>query len=240
PSPEALARPLPGPQLSAPRPSPRPGRTHKRKLIVYPQREGPLAPRAQDGARSGAETQRTVLSSRRAEAPAAAARAGCRVGASQCKPLRPPRPPPPPRRPETRNQRNLASESVVSPTSRTRSGGAPFRPALSHGSANQRPPGPDFLLPERASVFNEDNRLAPGDLTDSKCATGTNGNHWEAGPATRSRYNRAARARASLPARAPALAMAASCLVSTSITRLLRPAQSCRLRHHPFHFSAFR
>lgn len=38
----------------------------------------------------------------------------------------------------------------------------------------------------------------------------------------------------------PALAMAAVSLLSTLATRLLRPAQSCRLHHRPFHLSAVR
>ncbi|XP_033256430.2 bifunctional methylenetetrahydrofolate dehydrogenase/cyclohydrolase, mitochondrial isoform X2 [Orcinus orca] len=38
----------------------------------------------------------------------------------------------------------------------------------------------------------------------------------------------------------PALAMAAMCLLSTLAIRLLRPAQSCRLHHRPFHLSAVR
>lgn len=67
-----------------------------------------------------------------------------------------------------------------------------------------------------------------------------NGCRREAGPTTRPRYNGAARARASLPARTPARGMAAASFVSTLAARLLRPAQSCRLRHSPFHLSAVR
>uniref|UniRef100_A0A8C4LP42 Methenyltetrahydrofolate cyclohydrolase n=1 Tax=Equus asinus TaxID=9793 RepID=A0A8C4LP42_EQUAS len=67
-----------------------------------------------------------------------------------------------------------------------------------------------------------------------------NGCRREAGPTTRPRYNGAARARASLPARTPARGMAAASFVSTLAAWLLRPAQSCRLRHSPFHLSAVR
>lgn len=72
------------------------------------------------------------------------------------------------------------------------------------------------------------------------CWEVANGCGREAGPATRPRYNCTARARASLLARTLARVMAAVSVVSTLATRLLRPAQSCRLRHRPFHVSVVR
>uniref|UniRef100_A0A8P0TF81 Methenyltetrahydrofolate cyclohydrolase n=1 Tax=Canis lupus familiaris TaxID=9615 RepID=A0A8P0TF81_CANLF len=84
-------------------------------------------------------------------------------------------------------------------------------------------------------------RLAPlAPITSRALLGGANGCRREAGPATRRRYNRAARARASLPGRTSARVMAAVSIASTLAIRLLRPARSCRLRHRPFHLSVVR
>ncbi|XP_027478694.1 bifunctional methylenetetrahydrofolate dehydrogenase/cyclohydrolase, mitochondrial isoform X1 [Zalophus californianus] len=72
------------------------------------------------------------------------------------------------------------------------------------------------------------------------CWEVANGCGRKAGPATRPRYNCTARARASLLARTLARVMAAVSVVSTLATRLLRLAQSCRLRYRPFHLSVVR
>ncbi|XP_073753617.1 bifunctional methylenetetrahydrofolate dehydrogenase/cyclohydrolase, mitochondrial isoform X2 [Callorhinus ursinus] len=72
------------------------------------------------------------------------------------------------------------------------------------------------------------------------CWEVANGCGRKAGPATRPRYNCTARARASLLARTLARVMAAVSVVSTLATRLLRLAQSCRLRYRPIHLSVVR
>lgn len=125
--------------------SPLTGRTHKRKLIFYPQRgeKGRLTPpRSGFGAYAGTERKRTVLRPPTVETQAADASNQGRAGMSWCKRLRPPRPLPPPKRAQMRNQQNLAREGFSLPRpSPAETRRAPFHPALSYSSPNHQPSG---------------------------------------------------------------------------------------------------